>query len=394
MFQTPLTDLLSGDYNYPNTVNAVDANGNPVSQPFWAGEPGDQLNPLVPFTAVADNLMQDPSQNPVQFPDLGGVLSDGWMLGQDYLNDYNPFVTGSFLYWGAPTLYSVPALLAGLVQNFTGIPNQFVGIPGWYGAGGDPTGGTAGPAYLLTGVPAGFGYLAQGLLGYVNPGTYIGPNGISLSNTLLRTYAWGSLPGADVLRRLIGLEPNPAPVSVANSQSGTGTTGSTASGIGSLLGGSLGSLPALGGFAGSPTQKIAESKVTSTDGVEAANETPQEPLVTPNVSEQLDLQPGNSGAPAPNNVSVPVQSNFQQSIKKAVDNITNAGPKLNLEKLNPLDLGNANDGGTTGNHELGAGKTPVRDLIKKVTGGLTGQNDASASTESTGSTGGNTGTSD
>ena len=214
MFQTPLTDLLSGEYNYPNTVNAVDpATGKPASQPFWAGDPGDRLNPLVPFQAIAENLMQDPSQNPVRFPDLADVLSNLLKVPVNYLNDYNPLVTGSFLYWGAPTLWSVPALLAGLVQNFTGIPNQFVGIGAWSGAGGDPTGGTAGPADLLTGLPAGVVYLAEGLLGYLNPGTYIGPNGISLSNTLLRTYAWGSLPGADILRQLIGLDPNPAPVS-------------------------------------------------------------------------------------------------------------------------------------------------------------------------------------
>ena len=114
---------------------------------------------------------------------------------------------GSFLYWGAPTLYSVPALLAGLVQNVTGIPNQFVGIGQWQGnatgGGGIPSwGANAGPSDLLTGVPAGFAYLAQGLLGYLNPSTYLG---ISLGNTLLRTYAWGSLPGSGIAEALSGL---------------------------------------------------------------------------------------------------------------------------------------------------------------------------------------------
>ena len=70
-------------------------------------------------------------------------------------------MTGSFLYWGAPTLYSVPALLAGLVQNFTGIPNQFIGIASgkWKStaqAGCTLGAADAGPADLLTGVPAGF----------------------------------------------------------------------------------------------------------------------------------------------------------------------------------------------------------------------------------------------
>ena len=298
-------------------------------------------------------------------------------------------MTGSFLYWGAPTLYSVPALLAGLVQNFTGIPNQFVGIGAWTGAGGIPLGGnTAGPASLLTGVPEGFAYLAQGLLGYVNPGTYIGPDGISLSNSLLRTYAWGSLPGADILRRLIGLDPNPAPVSTqANSQSGIGTTGSTASGIESPLGSLLGSFRGLGAFTGSPVQQPAAPAATSVN----SDRTAIDKVITPDISEQLGPQNGNSGATAPSNVNPPVQSNFQQNIQKAVDNITSGGPKLNLQKLNPLDRGNANDSGTTGNHEPGAGKTPVRDLIKKVTGGLTGQKDTAGSAGSTGSTGSNNG---
>ena len=145
------------------------------SKPVWANQPGAQLNPLGLAQVFADYLMQDPSDNPVILPNPGDVLRNGALLGLDYLNDYNPLVQGSFLYWGAPTLWSVPALLAGLVQNFTGIPNQFIGIGEWQGnadtgGGGIPSwGATAGPASLLTGVPAGLLYLAQGLLGYVDP---------------------------------------------------------------------------------------------------------------------------------------------------------------------------------------------------------------------------------
>jgi hypothetical protein len=277
MFQTPLTDLLSGEYNYPNTVNAVDpATGKPASQPFWAGDPGDQLNPLVPFQAIAENLMQDPSQNPVRFPDLADVLSNALKVPVNYLNDYNPLVTGSFLYWGAPTLYSVPALLAGLVQNFTGIPNQFVGIGAWSGAGGDPTGGTAGPAALLTGLPAGVVYLAEGLLGYLNPGTYIGPNGISLSNTLLRTYAWGSLPGSDILRRLIGLDPNPAPVS-------TQTSILDAAALGEDLGSGAGS---------TAVQKDAPTVADLVGKLDATGAEVEQNNVVGNAVESLDVQQG------------------------------------------------------------------------------------------------------
>ena len=80
-------------------------------------------------------------------------------------------------------------------------------------------------------------------------------------------------------------------------------------------------------------------------------------------------------------VSVPVQGNAQEGIKKALDNVSNAGPTLNVGKAEPLDRGNAtNDGDDTGNHGLGAGKTPVRDLIKEVTGGGDNQKDATAST--------------
>ncbi len=127
MFSTPLTDLLAGTAAYPDTVNAHNPEDpdNPI-QPFWAGDEGAHLQPLVPLQAIADYFMQDPSDNPVLLPDPGDVLENGALLGLDYLNNYNPFVTGSFLYWGSPTLYSVPALLAGLVQNVTGIPNQFI----------------------------------------------------------------------------------------------------------------------------------------------------------------------------------------------------------------------------------------------------------------------------
>jgi len=211
MFSTPLTDLLAGT-TYPDTVNAF-----PNIQPFWAGEDGAQLQPLVPLQAIADYFMQDPSDNPVILPDPGVVLSDAGKLGVDYLTDYNPFVTGSFLYWGAPTLYSVPALLAGLVQNLTGIPNQFIETPQWQGEidpnapGGVASGGmypgaeNAGPLSLLSldhGLPAGIDHLVRGLLGYVDPSTYLR---ISLGNTLLRTFADGSLPGSDIARLLEGV---------------------------------------------------------------------------------------------------------------------------------------------------------------------------------------------
>ena len=133
MFSTPLPDLLAGT-TYPDTVNAYNpADPTIPCNRFGPADEGAHLEPLMALQAIADYLMQDPSENPVILPDPGGVLSDAGKLGLAYLNDYNPLVTGSFLYWGAPTLYSVPALLAGLVQNITGIPNQFIETPQWKG---------------------------------------------------------------------------------------------------------------------------------------------------------------------------------------------------------------------------------------------------------------------
>jgi hypothetical protein len=91
--------------------------------------------------------------------------------------DFNPFVQGSFLYWGSPTLYSVPAAVGGIVQQFTGIPNQFLIAP-WQPNGAEPiTGYTAGLPQLVEGVPQGWEYLLRGLLGYVTPTVPPGLNG-------------------------------------------------------------------------------------------------------------------------------------------------------------------------------------------------------------------------
>jgi len=273
MFQTPLTALLAGT-TFPDTVNAIDpATGLPTIKPVWAGQPGAQLNPLGLAQVFADYFMQDPSDNPVMLPNAGDVIANSLALGVDYQNDYNPLVPGSFLYWGAPTLYSVPALLAGLVQNVTGIPNQFVGIGAWQGnaetgGGGIPPGGaSAGPADLLTGVPAGFEYLAQGLLGYLNPNTYLG---ISLGNTLLRTYGWGSLPGSGIAEALSGLGvgsllgagdlggllPSAVATTFASPDPGSTTTGSGSKVQLTTPGGTSGPETTPGGTSGTDTTRV------------------------------------------------------------------------------------------------------------------------------------------
>ena len=55
------------------------------------------------------------------------VLPNLALLGKDLINDFNPFIQGSFVYWGADTLYSIPSVIGGLVHDFSlgMIPNEF-----------------------------------------------------------------------------------------------------------------------------------------------------------------------------------------------------------------------------------------------------------------------------
>jgi hypothetical protein len=255
--------------------------------------------------------------------------------------------------------------LAGLVQNFTGIPNQFVGIGEWQGnadtggGGIPPWGATAGPADLITGVPAGLAYLAQGLLGYLNPSTYLST---SLGNTLLRTYAWGSLPGSGIAEQLSGI------------------------GVGGLL-----DAVGIGGLLPSAAAPAAAVQEATVNRVTTTNENQSfTPDVAPNQGAPRDAAIANPGVDPGQAVTTPTKlvENAQEGIQNALDNVKNAGPKLNVQQPNPLDSGNAAvEGDTTGSHQPGAGKTPVRDLINKVTGGGKDQKDAAASGGQTGNTG-------
>jgi hypothetical protein len=177
--QVPLTALLSGT-TFPTYQTNTMGQDSPtgiinVGPPgaeqvaIWSGEPA-QLNPLAPLQALAANLTADPADNPIMLPDPATLIESVIKLsnGINYTG-FNPFVQGSFLYWGAPTLYSVPAAIGGLVQTFTGIPNQFL-IPPWQPNGREPiTGYTASLPQLVEGLPQGFEYLLRGLLGYVSP---------------------------------------------------------------------------------------------------------------------------------------------------------------------------------------------------------------------------------
>jgi hypothetical protein len=147
---------------------------------IWSGEPG-QLNPLAPLGALGTNLTSSPANNPIQFPNIGGVFSNGLKLWEDTLgpnNNFNPFGEGSFLYWGAAKDYSIPSALGGTLQDFTGIPNQW----GLANLGAEPVSGYTstplnlpgnflqGLEYFLTGDG---GAAGNGLLGYLNPETYL-----------------------------------------------------------------------------------------------------------------------------------------------------------------------------------------------------------------------------
>jgi hypothetical protein len=117
-------------------------------------------------------------------PNIGDVFDSAVKLGQDLTNDFDPFIQGSFVYWGAPTLYSIPSLIGGLVHSFTLglIPNEFV-LPN---NGAEPLSGyTTDLSSLLPGLSQGFQYLLNGLEGYLNPSTYLGGASTADASTLL-----------------------------------------------------------------------------------------------------------------------------------------------------------------------------------------------------------------
>jgi hypothetical protein len=193
---TPLTSLLSPGATFPTTL--ADSVGNtgdtnlfylfgqlisPNSPPdvVWSGQPGAQINLLEPLQAIAGNLTASPSADPIHFPDLGSVFSNALTLGEDIVKDFSPFEEGSFLWWGAPTDYSIPTAIAGTITDFTGIPNQF-GFPADQPLGSEPLSGyTSNPLDLPGGFAQGLQYFldgnggtaGNGLLGYLNPEIYL-----------------------------------------------------------------------------------------------------------------------------------------------------------------------------------------------------------------------------
>jgi hypothetical protein len=175
---TSLESLFSGT-TFPDTIQGIV--GDPTFPVTWADQPGAQLNLLEPFQAIANNLTASPADNPIQFPDPVDVFGNAVKLAEDFGNDFNPFVEGSFLYWGLPTDYSIPTGIGGTIQDFTGIPNQF-GFPATQQLGSEPVSGlTSNPSDLPGYFAQGLGYLlngnggeaGNGLLGYLNPEIYL-----------------------------------------------------------------------------------------------------------------------------------------------------------------------------------------------------------------------------
>jgi hypothetical protein len=186
-YPTTLTDTI-GQNSATGVVNVGPPGFEDTA--IWSGEP--TINPfLAPIQAIWDNSTASPASDPIMLPNLVDVFDNLTKLSQDQFNDFSPFVDGSFLYWGAPTLYSFPALIGGLVQNFTNVPNQFVDIGQWQPNGAEPLWGyESNPLTLLSpteGLPAGLEYLAQGLEGYLNPTTYLEAINADLSELGLGT---------------------------------------------------------------------------------------------------------------------------------------------------------------------------------------------------------------
>jgi hypothetical protein len=171
-----IINLFNPQVNVPTVDGMTSGTGT-----IWSDGVSAQLNLLDPLQAIAGNLTASPSSDPIQFPNIGDVFTNAVKLAQDMSNDFNPFQTGSFLFWGAPTDYSLPAALAGILEEFTGIPNQF-GFPADQVLGAEPVSGYSAtasdlPAYFAQGIQyflnGNGGTAGNGLLGYLNPEIYL-----------------------------------------------------------------------------------------------------------------------------------------------------------------------------------------------------------------------------
>jgi hypothetical protein len=143
---------------------------------IWSGQPVT-INPLLePFEAIWQNAVESPSSNPIMLPNIGDLFDSVAKLGEDLVNDFDPFIPGSFLYWGADNLYSIPSVIGGLIHmvSLGLIPNEFT-LPN---DGAEPVSGyTQGIENLLPNLSTGFQYLMDGLEKYLDPSTWAASTG-------------------------------------------------------------------------------------------------------------------------------------------------------------------------------------------------------------------------
>jgi hypothetical protein len=155
-FKVLLAPLLSG-YTFPDTGPTVTADGVPV---VWHGQTV-QLVPGLAVESFAQSLTATPTG--IQHIPLNEVLPTAVQLAVD-CDDFNPFVRGSFLYWGGPTLYGVPSAVTGLVTGPLGLDNPFLlgGAP----TGAEPSWGPqANPLYVIPGLVEGIVNFLKAFLG-------------------------------------------------------------------------------------------------------------------------------------------------------------------------------------------------------------------------------------
>jgi hypothetical protein len=165
----PVTQTDTIGSNVPGVINVGPLGSEDTA--IWSGQQVS-INPLLEtFEAIWQNAVESPSSNPIMLPNIGDVFDSAVKLGSDLINDFDPFIEGSFVYWGADTLYSIPSAIGGLVHDLSLglIPNEFV-LPN---NGAEPLSGyTDNLGSLLPGLTQGFQYLVNGLEQYFNPSTW------------------------------------------------------------------------------------------------------------------------------------------------------------------------------------------------------------------------------
>ncbi len=215
-FNVPFNDSVTGvevGKNFPPGDAAapegstIDPMGLPIS---WAGHTV-KFDPFFFITSFLKSLAADPAGDPSEgigpnaIADYASLLADPskiiqpfWQIIQDLFNDFVPVLPGSFIYWGAPSFFTVPALVGGLISSFTGIANPmapYTLAPGGAFAlgpylgqeivGGEkldlhtlfPDAVPLGHPITITEWPAGFATAVSnwiaGMFGYVDPYTYL-----------------------------------------------------------------------------------------------------------------------------------------------------------------------------------------------------------------------------